>query len=583
MKEKCFSIKKALTILMLGIPAVMTAANDGVVFDLDGFVATDTDGSTVYSNEKNGSNDDCFIYLNGEIANYNSISFDVKWTDVTGSYGKVALQMVDEGGGTMCFELYNGWGGGNTVAIVRYPGVESERLTRVEMPWLQDGDWAHCVVSMDSKYIYFEVNNHIIYNVKHAYTRTLWQAGNRTYLYTIGEKSQYKNLMLSNEANIPHEGLDVVTFTQSGFSTTTLDDGTTQYSNTSNGSNDDCFIYMNGDIAEYNFLDFEVQWTAPTGDYGKVCLQMTDGNGGTLCFEIYNGYSEGYPIAIVRYPGYESGNLARVEMQEISAGDWVHVQVGINGKHIYFVANDKVVYYAPHTYSSTFWQANNRTYLYTIGEKSQYRHIQLANVSDLSDAVKTVDVTIGETGYATFYYGDRAYRVPDGVGAATYAYNKEEGLYMPSSELTVVAANQGVVLEASPGTYQFTSTLMTAADRDEDSMLFGSDEAAITIGDGKKFYRLSLNAEETEGSIGFYWGAEDGAAFTNTAHKAYLAIPEELLTADAKVFLLNGTSDISKTLRLGKEGSTTFYNLQGQRINNDRHGIVIVKGKKVIK
>ena len=78
---------------------------------------------------------------------------------------------------------------------------------------------------------------------------------------------------------------------------------------------------------------------------------------------------------------------------------------------------------------------------------------------------------------------------------------------------------------SSEGDYVFgvTTEEGTAASA---NMLRGSDEEELTTG-GDIYFKLSLNANSDPESVGFYYGAEGGAAFTNGAHKAYLALPAE--------------------------------------------------------
>jgi hypothetical protein len=89
---------------------------------------------------------------------------------------------------------------------------------------------------------------------------------------------------------------------------------------------------------------------------------------------------------------------------------------------------------------------------------------------------------------------------------------------------------------------------------------------------------LSLNKNHDLSSVGFYWGNATGGAFTNGAHKAYLKIP--LNASQAKYFLFSETTSL-RQIRTGKEKSC-LYNLNGQRINGDYHGVVIKNGKKYL-
>ena len=137
----------------------------------------------------------------------------------------------------------------------------------------------------------------------------------------------------------------------------------------------------------------------------------------------------------------------------------------------------------------------------------------------------SVNVTIGETGYATLYYSDVNLTVPEGVTAKTYKANGTALVELDSYNTgNVIPAGTGVVLNGAQGDYTFAITTESGT-ASKENMLRGSDEAAETTG-GAKYYMLSLAATGGNETVGFYYKAENGAAFMNGAHKAYLAVPE---------------------------------------------------------
>ena len=95
------------------------------------------------------------------------------------------------------------------------------------------------------------------------------------------------------------------------------------------------------------------------------------------------------------------------------------------------------------------------------------------------------------------------------------------------------------------------------------------------------FYRLTMH-EGTD--LGFYWGAEEGAPFTNGAHKAFLPLtPDQAAMSPAFYFDGTATSITSVTTDGMLDLNAPMYNLSGQRVDKSFHGIVIQNGKKVIK
>lgn len=206
-----------------------------------------------------------------------------------------------------------------------------------------------------------------------------------------------------------------------------------------------------------------------------------------------------------------------------------------------------------------------------------------SNSTILSLDCPHVEVAVSAAGYASLYYGTTALTVPEGVEAYTYTVSdgKLSESYMYEANEVIPAAT-GVILKADAGSYLFTKT-EAEGEKDTDNLLKGSDEEELTTG-GDVYYQLSLNAAEEEGSIGFYYGADNGAAFTNGAHKAYLPLTAAQ-AAGTLAFRFDGTI-VSSIGNIGTSAATTsnaIYDLQGRRVQSLHKGIYIVNGKKLIK
>ena len=178
------------------------------------------------------------------------------------------------------------------------------------------------------------------------------------------------------------------------------------------------------------------------------------------------------------------------------------------------------------------------------------------------------------------YYSDKALVVPEGVRAYTVTVDGvdiNEGTVYEAG--ATIPAGEGVVLEGAAGSYQFVIDTESAAQPSEENMLKGSDEAAETTG-GDKYYKLTVKKIDGENLAGFYYGAKDGGAFINGAHKAYLVVSEE---AAAKFYVFDGqATGINTVAKIAEEG--VIYNLQGVRVDaqNMVKGIYVVNGKKVV-
>ena len=149
-------------------------------------------------------------------------------------------------------------------------------------------------------------------------------------------------------------------------------------------------------------------------------------------------------------------------------------------------------------------------------------------------------VEISSAGYATMYYSSKNLIVPEDVTAA-YVFNTTDGLEAAYAPGEVIPQGTGVVLEGAAGTYNFVETVVPGtAPATGKNQLKGSDVAATTTG-GDVYYALSLNADGED--VGFYYMEEGGAAFTNGAHKAYLALAAS--QAPARFYIFNGATNIN--------------------------------------
>ncbi len=208
-------------------------------------------------------------------------------------------------------------------------------------------------------------------------------------------------------------------------------------------------------------------------------------------------------------------------------------------------------------------------------ELSKYENISSFNITD--------------AGYATYYTSD-AYAMPTGVTGYTITDNNGSELTMKEAytEGKTVPAQTALVLKGEAGKYSFlptTSTEVTPAD----NKLHGSDEAAETHVDGTsvKYYKLSYDSKGA--NLGFYWGAENGAAFTNGAHKAYLALEGTTLLSQKRGFsfaeLMNGVTTSINQVNAANAAKQSIFDINGRRVNNlngAAKGIYIVNGQKVL-
>ena len=189
--------------------------------------------------------------------------------------------------------------------------------------------------------------------------------------------------------------------------------------------------------------------------------------------------------------------------------------------------------------------------------------------------------TDGTKYYATYSNGS-AFVVPADLTVSEISVVSGELYIEDYDEGDIVPANTGVMV-SSLGSGNFTVSLSNEAGSsllNSDNMLKASGDAGIDADhmhvDNTKFYRLTMHNGT---SIGFWWGAADGAAFTIAANKAYLAVPN----TSAPCFTFDGDATGINTLN-AERGTLNgeCYNLAGQRVAQPTKGLYIVNGRKVV-
>lgn len=325
-----------------------------------------------------------------------------------------------------------------------------------------------------------------------------------------------------------------------------------------------------------------------------------DGNGGKLVNNEYEGnykYTPGYYISNTSpflYKGYQC--------LEIETSDT------IKNLEKYGLKNGRLNFkYALSEYSSkkpvtvTLKYSDNSTHkaLDDVLDKMKWTDISVPISSDCQlssvtfsgkkffiDEISIISedfITIGSTGYATLYYSGRAIKIPTGLTA--YTMKVENGKIVKSraySEGETLPKATAVILRGKPGKYNL-DTSTEEGTTDSNNQLKGSDTKTSTTGNnGDCFYMLANKDGE---GVGFYWGAENGAAFLNGEHKAYLAIPKtDTYGSAAKpcyVFAEDAATAIGKTN--GNETKPASYTLDGRLCPRGAKGIVISNGRKTIR
>ena len=192
--------------------------------------------------------------------------------------------------------------------------------------------------------------------------------------------------------------------------------------------------------------------------------------------------------------------------------------------------------------------------------------------------------TDGQGKYYATFSAPFAFTVPSDVTVSEIGVIDKELLVEDYEAGAIIPANTGVMISsATAGDKTFTSakggTSALGDDNDLRPTYWGvsADDMSAAYA-SRLFYRLTMHNGT---DIGFWWGAENGAAFALAANKAYLAVPQ---TQARQGFSLFGDEpdgiDATFVDNAGKSGEV--FNLQGQRVGSPKKGMYIVNGKKVV-
>lgn len=224
-----------------------------------------------------------------------------------------------------------------------------------------------------------------------------------------------------------------------------------------------------------------------------------------------------------------------------------------------------------------------KNYASTNAGDDSYYYVQLYQKVD----VYHLTVSSATGGYATFYNEEEAYQMP--AGLTGYAVSKAEaGDYITRTSAyeagATVPAKTPLLIIGTAGDYYPAVVSGTGVEAYAgNNLLEGTRDAngyTSYANDGSVYYyKLGLNSE---GKLGFYWGAADGAAFQmKKATTAYLAIPQSMANgANALFFDFGGETGINEIQT--EQADKAIFDLSGRRVQKATKGFYIVGGKKVL-
>lgn len=332
-------------------------------------------------------------------------------------------------------------------------------------------------------------------------------------------------------------------------------------------------ITVSGNVA--SVTDVATTTGNQTGVY-EVQIGVDEATGN---FTIIDEVNEGY-----LYAASSSANQLKTQTENDANGLWT-IEIDNNG-----VAS--IV--AEGSSNRNVMQYNSGNSLFSCYASASQSNIYLYERNGDTES-QTVNVTIAEAcnDGDGMYYGTfsapYAFVAPNDVIVSEIEIDAEGKLNVQDYATgDVIPANTGVMI--SSDTYGEKTLTVVAADGT--SVLGDGNYLRATGGEGItaeemaaadancKYYRLTMHNGT---DLGFWWGAEDGAAFNLAANKAYLAVPESYSPARGLWFDNGETTGINEvsSSKIQVSGSEVF-DLQGRKVAQPAKGLYIVNGRKVI-
>lgn len=312
-------------------------------------------------------------------------------------------------------------------------------------------------------------------------------------------------------------------------------------------------------------------------DYKKVVTKLRFDTSGDVLTLSFDGAADKVSY-VIKYNGSDGNDLdGTFSVQySINGTDWIDIKTYSQAKNSLKsaqVLNEE---------ESVPAKAQYLRWIYSEKKSGNF------GLGGIKVTAKTGTFTLTSAQYGTYYTED-AFVMPKGVTG--YTITSEDGQTLKFNKAyvagAVVPAKTALVLKATEeltANKEYTYTIVNStAVAPTDNLLHGSvAEAMTSVKDATAYYKLAQGEE----GLGFYYGAEDGGAFTNGAHKAYLAVKTETLSQMRGFSFDSMTTGINHVVANAEHAkSTVIYDLNGRRVNSlnaAAKGVYIVNGKKII-
>lgn len=197
-------------------------------------------------------------------------------------------------------------------------------------------------------------------------------------------------------------------------------------------------------------------------------------------------------------------------------------------------------------------------------------------------------LTVSDAGAATLYL-PFAVTIPEDADyfvAATVSSISISGTtgyaHMKMIKKGIIPAFTGVIIQANPGDYTLSMTTDEVTESIGTNKLegvFEETEMSTIEAEGYDVYVLRRGVTE---NLGFKKVGTGSSLTTLSPFKAYLPMAQNAGVKSVNLTFGGDLTGIEALEQAGLQKKSTFYNLQGQRVENPTRGIYIINGKKTL-
>ena len=287
--------------------------------------------------------------------------------------------------------------------------------------------------------------------------------------------------------------------------------------------------------------------------------------------------------------------------------EWVGKQLTIRFANSETVGSDVKGFFGNASTQQTsttdaFYAYNANTNLFTLQDANSDGS-KLYPFSATMIAAEGLDNVFGGPGYVGSvavkspalwgtYFTDKAFVMPEGLTGCVIdgVENSKLNCNAMYPAGSTVPASVALLVQGELGTYYcFEPTDdATAAATPATNYLKGTlTDQMIESEVGHVYYQLTYGTIDGERLFGFFYGAANGGAFTNKAHKAYLDLTSDLAETIQGFSLPLGFSTGINDIKNGASETRSIYTISGLKVNATSisqlpAGLYIINGKKFI-